>query len=326
MGISGEDEQYDDARPGIATLTVMTYNILAGGGSRLQQIGEIIHDVGADVVGLQEVLRPDWVGYMADTLGMSHVIGKAPDNWSLALLSRYPILETRTHTAPQVRRCVLESLIDVPGSRPLRVIVAHLHAGYSAFRAGEAGRVREVRFAIERMQEARRRSEPHLLMGDLNSLAPGERLEASLVLRHTLEVEERERASGRRQVGHPNLDNILPAPVQFLLPLLVPAFSARPVAWLADRLVNAYVPRWVVRRLARAGYTDLYAETHPKPQTRGYTCPMPFAAGRIDYIFADPLASAGLLSSEIVVDGPRRDVTHASDHRPVMATLRPDAW
>jgi endonuclease/exonuclease/phosphatase family metal-dependent hydrolase len=305
-----------------ATVSVMTYNILAGGGQRLQYVAEVIRDVGAEIVGLQEVLRPDWVGMMADALGMYHVIGKSPDNWHVALLSRYPILEARTHSGPHVKRALLETVVEVPNAGTLRVFVSHLHAGYHAFRAGEGRRVREVRFVIERMREAQLRAEPHLLMGDLNSLAPGERLEASHVLRHALMVEERERASGRRMQGHPNLNNILPVPLRPFRPLLVSAFGVPPIAWLCDQLVNVYVPRTVVRHLIGAGYTDVYAATHPDRRSRGYTCPQPDPGGRIDYIFADPQAARGLLSSEIVMDAPGRDVTHASDHRPLVATLR----
>jgi endonuclease/exonuclease/phosphatase family metal-dependent hydrolase len=304
------------------TINVMTYNILAGGGSRLQHVADVIRDVGADIVGLQEVLQPDWVCRMAESLGMHHVIGRSPDRWHVALLSRYPIAEVRTHTGPEIKRCLLDACVAIPNRRALRVFVTHLHAGYQHFRAGEGRRLREVSFVLDHMREARLSDEPHLVMGDLNSLSPGERLEASRVLRHALSVEQRERADGRRLRGHPNLDNILPAPLRPLRPLLVGAFNVPTIAWLGDQLVNAYVPRAVVRRLLGAGYTDLYAAAHPDLRTRGYTCPLPDPGGRIDYIFADPRAAAGLVSSDIIIDAPGRRVTGASDHRPVIATLR----
>jgi endonuclease/exonuclease/phosphatase family metal-dependent hydrolase len=321
---SGNEEVGQEAAPlaGPATVSVITYNILAGGGKRLKYIAEVIRDVGADLVGMQEVLRPDWVCTMAEALGMHYVIGTSPDRWHMALLSRYPIVETRSHTGPQFRRALLEAVVEVPHAGTLRLFVTHLHAGFNAFRAGESQRLREVSFVIERMRQARLRGEPHLLLGDLNSLAPGERLEASRVLRHALDVEKRERAEGRRLQGHPNLDNILPPAVRPLRPLLVRAFGVPPVAWISDQMVNLYVPRAVVRRLIGAGYTDLYAASHPDPHSRGFTCPQPDPGGRIDYIFADPRSAAGLVTCEIIVDGPGRDVTHASDHRPIVATLR----
>jgi endonuclease/exonuclease/phosphatase family metal-dependent hydrolase len=262
------------------------------------------------------------VGTTAEALGMHHVIGMAPDRWHVALLSRWPILEARTHVGSEIRRAVLEALVEVPGGGTLRLFVTHLHAGFAHFRAGERERLREVSFVIDRMRDARLRGEPHLLMGDLNSLAPGERLEAGRVLRHALGVEQRARTYGRQQYGHPNLDNILPPAVRPFRPLVVAAFGVPPIAWVCDRLVNWYVPRGVVRRLVGAGYTDVYAAAHPDARTRGYTCPQPDPGGRIDFIFADQVAAAGLVSSEIVVDGPGRDVTHASDHRPVLAMLR----
>lgn len=310
------------AQPAAGAVTVMTYNILAGGGRRLEYIAQVIRDTGADLIGMQEVLRPDWLALTAESLGMHLAIGKSPDRWHVALLSRWPILEARTHVGPRIRRALLEAVVEVPGGGPLRLFVTHLHAGFAHFRAGERGRLREVRFVIEHMREARLRGEPHLFLGDLNSLAPGERLEASRVLRHALGVEERQRANGQQLYGHPTLNTILPPAVRPLSPLVVAAFGVPPIAWVCDRLVNLYVPRGVVRRLIGAGYTDVYAASHPDPRTRGYTCPQPDPGGRIDYIFADPRAAAGLIASEIVVDAPGRDVTHASDHRPLLASFR----
>jgi endonuclease/exonuclease/phosphatase family metal-dependent hydrolase len=164
--------------------------------------------------------------------------------------------------------------------------------------------------------------EPHLLVGDFNSLAPGARLEAMSVLRHALHTDAERRALGRPLHGLPTVTNILPPVVLPFLPLLAWLAQNRVAAHLCDALVGAYVPRRVVRRVRAEGYVDCYAALHPDAQSEGFTCPLPTPAGRIDYIFASPDLAASLESCEVLTDGPGSPVSLASDHRPVLARLR----
>jgi hypothetical protein len=135
-------------------------------------------------------------------------------------------------------------------------------------------------------------------------------------------VEEQERRRGRELSGRPNLSHILPPAFRPLRALVQAAFQVPGVSRLCDALVNVYVPRTVVRRVMRAGYVDVYASTHPDRRTRAYTCPQPSPAGRIDYIFADPHLAACVTEAEVLEDTPTRDVSGASDHRPLLARLR----
>lgn len=308
--------------PAAATVAIMTYNILTGGGARLGAIEHIIRDSGADLVGVQEVTRPDALAGLAERLGMHHAIAWSPSGWHVAALSRWPIVQTRGHSGPQMQRALLETLIELPDGGRLRFFVTHLRAVFSEMRAGEDHRLREIAFVLDRMSAARAAGEPHLLVGDFNSLAPGEPLRASAVLRHALAVEEMRRARGLLMEGHPHVDYIVPPALRPLRPLLGLIGGTPPLAWACDTIASLYVPRAVVRRMRSAGYIDCYAAAHPDPRTRSFTCPSPAPGGRIDYLFASPALAARLASCEILTDTPTRLISYASDHRPVLAHFR----
>ena len=304
------------------TFAVMTYNILAGGGPRLGAIETVIRDSGADFIGIQEALRPDLLSLLAERLGMHHAIARSPSSWHLAALSRWPILETRVYSGPRMLRALLELLVELPDGSRVRCFVTHLSAAFSRPLAGEPRRLRELDLVLERMASARTAGEPHVLVGDLNSLAPGERLLATAVMRHALAVDAARREKGISLEGHPSVDFILPPLARPFRRLLAAASNRGPLGRLVDAVAGGYVPRWVVRRLLDAGYTDCYAALHPDPRTRAFTCPQPEVAGRIDYIFASPPLARRLVCCEVLTDAPTRPVTRASDHRPVLARFR----
>jgi endonuclease/exonuclease/phosphatase family metal-dependent hydrolase len=301
------------------TVGVLTYNILAGGGARLDLIEAVIRDSGADVIGLQEVHRPELLATLAQRLGMHHTIVLAAGGWNVGVLSRWPVLETRAPTDSGVDRGLLEVLLELPDSQRLRLFVTHLSAGFRQRRAGEDRRLREIACVLERMRAARAPEEAQVLVGDFNSLAPGERLHAMNVLRHALAVDTARQADSHALPGHPNVDFILPPVARPFRRLLTLASRVAPLAWLCDRVAGIYMPRQVVRQARAAGFTDCYAARHPHPRTRALTCPAQAPAGRIDYIFASPALAERLLDCEVLTDTPSRPVDHASDHRPVLA-------
>ncbi|HEY7833135.1 MAG TPA: endonuclease/exonuclease/phosphatase family protein [Ktedonobacterales bacterium] len=306
------------------TFGLLTYNILAGGGPRLEAIEAVIRASGADIVGLQEAQRSDLLERLADRLGMHHTLARVPSGWRVAALSRWPLLETRVHTGPGLPRALLEVLVALPDGGRLRFFVTHLSAAFRQRRAGEGLRLAELDGVLERMRAAREAGEPHALVGDFNSLAPGERLAAMGVLRHALAVDAAKRARKPDMRGHPGVDFILPPVARPVRVPLTLAARVAPLAWLGDRAANAYVPRRVVQRARDAGYTDCYAALHPNARTRAFTCPLPAPAGRIDYVFASPALAPRLACCEVLLDAPGQPVTHASDHRPVLARFRLD--
>jgi endonuclease/exonuclease/phosphatase family metal-dependent hydrolase len=301
---------------------VLTYNILAGGVSRLDAIEQVIRSARPDVVGLQEVLRRETLGALARRLDMHYAYALSPSGWHVGALSRWPLLEERGHGGPWMKRALLELLVHPPDGIPVRVFVLHLRAFFASARAGETARLRELDYVLERMRAAREAREPHLVLGDFNSLAPGERLRATMLLRHVLAARRRQQRAGAALYGHPSVHHVLPPLAQPFGTLLGAAVSLRLVGVLFDGAVSALAPRAVITRMGEAGYADCYASRHPDPRSRAFTCPLPTPAGRIDYIFASPALAARLDSCDVVADAPGCPVQRASDHAPVVAAFR----
>ena len=302
------------------TVRVMTYNVLAGGWPRVDALEAVMRSSRADIIGTQEV-RKRTLLELADRLGMYSARAISPTGGSaVGLLSRWPLRDVNLHPTAPLRNALLEAVVELDGSAPVRVFVAHLAARYTAWRAGERVRLRELSYILAQMRASSVMGEPQLLMGDFNSLPPGERLLASRLLLHTAENDAR-RAQGDDLTGQPGVKRVLPAPLRPLGSALVGLAGLPVVAWAFDQVAEAYVPRAVVRRTRAAGYADLYTLAHPDAGQREMSCPSQNPAGRIDYIFASPELVSGLAECELLRDAPASPVSHASDHRPMLATL-----
>jgi endonuclease/exonuclease/phosphatase family metal-dependent hydrolase len=298
----------------------MTYNVLSGGWPRVDALETVMRTAQADIIGMQEV-RKRTLLELAERLGMYSVLAVSPQRGSaVGLLSRWPLSDVNTHANAPMRNALLEAVIEPDGAAPMRVFVAHLAARYSAWRAGERVRMRELAYILERMRASDATGEPQLLMGDFNSLPPDERLLASRLLLQTAENDAL-RAQGHDMTGQPGVKRIVPAPLQPLAGALIGVARLPPVAWAFDQVAAVYVPRTVVRQTRAAGYTDLYTLTHPDPRRREMSCPAQNPAGRIDYIFASPALASRLAACELLSEAPASPVSAASDHRPMLATL-----
>src|SRR5579859_5165586 len=212
------DVPIDMITPGAAAVArVMTWNTLAGGWPRREAIEAVIRDARPDVVGMQEI-KPRTLDALAERLGMERAYGVSNGGRGspVGLLSRWPIREEPSHADAPLRNALLEAVIEPPDAAPLRVFVAHLAAKYSAWRAGEGERLRELRYILARMSQAQAKSgEPQLLMGDFNSMAPGEPLLASRLLLRTAS-NDAERAKGATLKGLPGVAKVLPPPLRSL--------------------------------------------------------------------------------------------------------------
>ena len=79
---------------------ILSYNILAGGKRRVDQLTNIISSAQPDIVGLVEAYNPQTVEEIAQRLGMHYRMSESYTqyyNGQTALLSRLPILETHSH-------------------------------------------------------------------------------------------------------------------------------------------------------------------------------------------------------------------------------------
>ncbi len=173
-------------------MRVLTYNIHGWRGSDGQidvpRLGRIIQASAADVVGLNEVYHPlvppgqtlAALESLASALDMDMAFGVAltPQfafaplaSYGNALLTRYPLLAHAGHHLTSVegheQRGLLEARILLPDGRAtLSVYVTHL----DHYR--EAVRLTQLLAALQ--WTVRDRNRPHLLMGDLNAVAPGD--------------------------------------------------------------------------------------------------------------------------------------------------------
>lgn len=309
---------------------VTSYNILAGGYSlrengarRVAQLVKIIRSTNPDIVGVIEATNPQLmqkplvIEQIAEELGMQLVMGGEAAHrydYQLALLTKLPIISTQIHTRPGLlNKPLLEVCVEQENGQRLTVFVTHLSAAFYKGRGGGHLRLSEVRELLEIMKKCQ--GTPHLLMGDFNSLAPGDRFKASNLLRYVVNMDAKRNPD--LVDGHPHLNFVVPPRLRFLNPLLriVPRSSL--LCALFDGAASLYVPRSSIALLRKAGYIDCYRRIHPR--AFGFTCPAGAPAGRIDYIFASPELAEQLETSYVVVEGEGLPGNHASDHLAVAA-------
>lgn len=303
---------------------VLTYNILIGGTRRIDSIEQMIRAAQPDVVGLVEATNPRVVEELAARLGMDHRIsGRAAHStdWQVALLSRLPITHEQVHRRPGLlSKLLLEVGVQEEDGRDLTIFVTHLAASFSSgLRGGDSVRRGEVR-EILRLMKAKRGT-PHLLMGDFNSLAPGDALKGSRLLRYLVQMDELRRAKPNESIGHPHLDFVVPPPLRFLEPALRVTARNAFLSALFDGASSLYVARGTIRLLRSAGYVDSFRRVNRADQ--GFTCPASVPAGRIDYIFASPELAPRLTSCHVVTEAEGVRGEQASDHLPVLAEFGP---
>ncbi len=294
---------------------ILSYNILFGGGERIHRIEQVIRTVDPDIVGIVEAIDEENIKELARCLGMHCCTNASPDgSWqtSSALLSRLPIVQSRVYARPGViARPVLKVTLEEAHGERLTTFIVHLVASFSQGRGNDRTRSREVH---EILRILRGNHGPHLVMGDFNALAPGDRLKASNLLSYLMEGDNDWQA--RERQGHPSLDGVVPPQLRFLNPLLCQIPRSRVLRALFDEVGSLYAPRGSIGLLYRAGYVDCFRYVNPRAW--GFTCPADAPAGRIDYIFANPLLATRLSACK-VVGGEEILRLDASDHLPVMA-------
>jgi exodeoxyribonuclease-3 len=138
----------------------------------------VVRDAAPDLVLLQEATQPKAVERMARLAGMTQFASRTGQ--SLGFMSREPVLHYQWHRPRLSRHAFLEV---VPAGDPCHIFGVHLSAVHSAWT--ETRRVIEIRALLQSI--ARHQHGFHVLTGDFNTLAPGERLDVHL-LPHRLRV------------------------------------------------------------------------------------------------------------------------------------------
>lgn len=167
------------------TLRILSYNIHHGRGMDdkvdLERIAKVIREARPDLVALQEVDRGttrtskvDQTAELAKLTGLHGMFGKAIDyaggDYGQAVLSRFPIGETKIHWLPgepdRERRIAFEAKIEIEG-RPVRFVTTHLHHANDTFRQQQAAKINEIYGEDSTLT---------ILAGDLNAFPESEPL------------------------------------------------------------------------------------------------------------------------------------------------------
>src|SRR5262245_51637047 len=144
---------------------LLTYNIQHGGHGRVDSIASIINTCAPDLVLLQEATDPANVERIANATGM--VEWRAFARQSLGFLSRRPVAHSEW-IRPKISRHAFIQV--VPAGQAVRLFGVHLSAVHAAWT--ERRRVLELRALLRSV--ARHQDGFHALVGDFNTIAPGE--------------------------------------------------------------------------------------------------------------------------------------------------------
>jgi endonuclease/exonuclease/phosphatase family metal-dependent hydrolase len=140
--------------------------------TKLRNTAQVIHDIGADIIGLQEIesetaLKDLKTEINRQGLYYPHYAFARSKNTTVAvaLLSRYPIISALSRPVGSSRefRDILEVKIDLNG-KPLRVFVNH----WKSKSGPESMRVQCAKVLKKRLEELDE-NEPYILIGDFNS-------------------------------------------------------------------------------------------------------------------------------------------------------------
>ena len=151
-------------------LRIVSYNIRYGGAGREAQLAAVIGAAAPDVVMLQEATDPRVVERVAALAGMP-TWGARRDH-STGFLSRVPVAAHAWHHPRVARHAFLEVVLE---SESVRLFGLHLSAWFSKW--SERRRAREIHALLDGIREHQHGF--HVICGDFNALAPGERLEAA---------------------------------------------------------------------------------------------------------------------------------------------------
>lgn len=166
------------------TLSILSYNILYGGEDRLPLIAGVIQGQRPDVVALLEANSRANAEALARQLGMNLTFGEANSEFHVAWLSHLPVIRAENYRLPVFAKTLLKIEILREGA-PLALFATHLKAGRD--QESDQYRVTEMQAILDILRQMD--NQPHVLVGDLNSLHPTDRPNLSAYL--VTEPEER---------------------------------------------------------------------------------------------------------------------------------------
>ena len=149
------------------TLRLLSYNIRFGGLGREQALAQMIIAAAPDLVVFQEATHPEVIERIAGATEFPYWAARR--NHSIGFLSRHEVEYHEWHDPAGARHSFLEI---IPAGGEARVFGLHLSARFSKW--DERRRTREIRSLLDGIK--RHQEGFHVLVGDFNTLAPGEAL------------------------------------------------------------------------------------------------------------------------------------------------------
>jgi len=153
-------------------LRLLTYNIRHGGEGREQSLISVIRDADPDIVVFQEAVRTRVIERLAEETHMR--VWAARTGSSLGFMSRLEIADYKWHQPRGARHSYLEIVLAGTDFRIFGVHLSAIHSNWT-----ERRRIREIRALLAGIEAHQQGF--HVLVGDFNTLAPGELLDVQLL-------------------------------------------------------------------------------------------------------------------------------------------------
>jgi len=149
-------------------LRLLSYNIRFGGRGRELLLAEVIRAATPDIVVFQEATDPLLIERLSKATGLPYWAARR--SHSIAYISRVPVAHHEWHITTGSRHSFMEIVLDESNAR---IFGLHLRARFSKWT--ERRREREIRALLKEIEKHQEGF--HVLVGDFNTLAPGELLD-----------------------------------------------------------------------------------------------------------------------------------------------------
>lgn len=149
-------------------LKLLSYNIRFGGRGRERHLAEVIREAAPDIVVFQEATDTRVIAELAEATGLVNWAAKPAH--SIAYISRARVAHHEWHYPAGATHSFLEIVL---AESETRIYGLHLKARFSKW--SERRRAFEIRSLLDAI--ATHQTGFHVLVGDFNTLAPGELLD-----------------------------------------------------------------------------------------------------------------------------------------------------
>jgi endonuclease/exonuclease/phosphatase family metal-dependent hydrolase len=152
-------------------MRALTYNLYFGGRDRLDAIHRVLAPLAPDLAALTEADDEQVVNELAERLGLTPLWARGSGDRHIALLTRYRVRAWHIYNQKPLTQAALEATLDLPSFGPLTVYSVHL-LPYLLLPV----ELRRAQAVGALLAHAARAPGPRLIMGDLNAIAPGDRV------------------------------------------------------------------------------------------------------------------------------------------------------